>query len=232
MPVAERNVALAVGEIYDIYKLADRNGLAGEGGLLDLQARVVDYPAVCGNSVAGLEQYNVANDELLAVNGDYFPAAQHLGRRRRHLLQSLYRLFGLVLLINAQHGIYNDDKEDDDNIRKALALRYRKHTAYSRRDEQNDYHGVCKLLQKLLYYRILLCRFELIRPVFGKAALGLSLAQAVFAAFELCYNALFFFAIILHLCVLLHIHIDLKHASCIGRCDRNIHISVNKAFTV
>ena len=144
--VAEGNVPLAVGEVYDIYKLADRHGFARQGGLFDLQACIVYYPAVRGNCVARFKQHNVADNELLAVNGDYFPAAQHLGRCRRHLLQGFYRLFGLVLLINAQNSVHNDNEENDDNICKALALRYRKHAAYRRCRKQNDYHGICKLL--------------------------------------------------------------------------------------
>ena len=122
------------------------NGFARESRFLNFHACTFKNTAVGGNCVARFKQHNVADNELLAVNGDYFPAAQHLGRCRRHLLQGFYRLFGLVLLINAQNSVHNDNEENDDNICKALALRYRKHAAYRRCRKQNDYHGICKLL--------------------------------------------------------------------------------------
>ena len=78
---------------------------------------------------------------------------QHLTGGRRHLFQRFDRLFRLALLHDAENGVEQDDRHDDDEFRKGFVP-----ALYPvdddggeidrRRREQDDDHGIDELLQK------------------------------------------------------------------------------------
>ena len=84
------------------------------------------------------------------MDGDYLAVTQNLGGGCGHFLQGLNGLFGLALLIYTKHGVNNNNRKNDDNIGKALALHHCKHTADGGCRQQDDYHGVSQLLKKTL----------------------------------------------------------------------------------
>ena len=150
LAVAEGDVLHLIDKVYRVDELQHGDGFAGQRGFLYLEAGAGEQAAVGGDCVARFEQDDVAGDKLLAVDRDELTVAQHLRGGSGHLLQRLDGFLGLVLLIHAEHGVDDDDGEDDDNVGKALALRDREHAAYRRRDEQDDYHRVCHLAEEAL----------------------------------------------------------------------------------
>ena len=77
-PVAQGDVLLAVGKVDDVNKLADRHGLAGEGGLLYLETCTLEQASVCGDSVAGLQQHHIAHHKILAADDADLAVPKHL----------------------------------------------------------------------------------------------------------------------------------------------------------
>ena len=66
LSVAQGNVLLSA-QGKKLGGLIDRNGLAGEGGLLDLHAGAFNDPAVGRNRISGLQDYDIAGDQILAL---------------------------------------------------------------------------------------------------------------------------------------------------------------------
>ena len=147
-PVAQGDVFLPFGEIDNVNKLGDGHRLAGEGGLLDLQAGALQQAAVRGDRVAGLQQHHVAHHKLLTADDADLAVPQDLGGGGGHLLQSFNGLFRLVLLIYAQDGVDDDHGQDNNYVGKALVLHHGQHAADQRGHQEDDDHGVCHLLQE------------------------------------------------------------------------------------
>ena len=195
LAVAERDVLRLGGKVDDVDELAHRDALAGEGGFLDLHAGACENAAVRRDRVAGLEDHHVANDKILAVDGDHLPVAQHLGCRRRHLLQSFDGLFRLALLVDAEHRVDDDDGENDDDVGKALALNHGENAADRRGDEQNDDHRVAHLLEKPLDERVLLALGQLVFAVGCEALFRLGARETFGCAVHVAQYGFGFFAI-------------------------------------
>ena len=96
--------------------LGHRDGLAGQRRFVHLQLRDLDQPQVGGNLVAGLEQHDVARDQLLGRHLPHFAAAQHGGPRGGKLLQGRQGPVGAPGLHGADGGIEHDDHDDDDRV--------------------------------------------------------------------------------------------------------------------
>ena len=82
--------------------LSTGRALAGEGGLLDLEGRGHQQPAVGGHPVAGLEEHDVARHELGGVDLDGHPVAPHASDVLQHLLQRREARLRLGLLAQAR----------------------------------------------------------------------------------------------------------------------------------
>ena len=104
LAVAEGHIG-AVLEVDDVDELVDGDALAGEGGLLYLEAGAVEYAAVGGNGVARLKVDYVAHHELGAGHDAELAVAHDLAGGGGHGLQGLYGLFRLVFLIDAEHAL-------------------------------------------------------------------------------------------------------------------------------
>ena len=129
------------------------------------------------------------------MDGDHLPVAQHLGRRRRHLLQSFYGLFRLALLVDAEHRVDDDDGENDDDVGKALALNHGENAADRRGDEQNDDHRVAHLLEEPLDERVLLALGQLVFAVGCEALFRLGARETFGCAVHVAQYGFGFFAI-------------------------------------
>ena len=198
LAVAEGDVLRLIDKVYRVDELQHGDGFAGQRGFLYLEAGAGEQAAVGGDCVARFEQDDVAGDKLLAVDRDELTVAQNLRGGSGHLLQRLDGFLGLVLLIHAEHGVDDDDGEDDDNVGKALALHDREHAAYRRRGEQDDYHRVCHLAEEALDQGLLGRLLQLVFAVRFEPLLGFGAAQAVLGAVKLGKDGFLFFAIGFH----------------------------------
>ena len=117
LSVAQRNIA-AVARAENGDNFAHGHALARQRSLLYFKAGALEYAAVRGNSVARLEHNNVADGQLLALDGHDFALAYDLGGRRAHLLKRLDSLFRLALLQDAEHGVYEHNGEDYHGVRR------------------------------------------------------------------------------------------------------------------
>ena len=172
--VAQGNLALA-GDGGDL--LLHRHALAGEGGLLGLQAGALDDAAVGGHGVAGLQDDDVAGDQLVAAEHDHLSVPQHLAGCRRHLLEGLNGLLRLALLVHAQHGVDEHHDQDDEHIREALAGVGGGDAGDRRGHQQNNDHGVAQLLEEALEQGDFLSLGQLVWAILLQPAAGLLACQ-------------------------------------------------------
>ncbi len=104
-------------------RLADRQALTGQRGLLDLERGGDADPAVGGHPVAGLDQHDVAGHELLGVDLDRLAVAAYPGDGLHHLGQRLDALLGLRLLAQPDHRV--EEREPGQHHRRARPPRSR-----------------------------------------------------------------------------------------------------------
>ena len=119
-------------------RLADREALAGERGLLDLEGRGDADPAVGRDPVAGLDQHDVARHQLLGVDLDGLAVPAYPGDGLHHLGQRLDALLGLGLLAQADHRV-EQGQSGQDHRRAHVAGDDQVHDG---RDQQDDLHEV------------------------------------------------------------------------------------------
>ena len=96
--------------------------------------------------------------------------AQHAGGRGGHFLQGLDGLFGLALLVHAQHRVDDHDGQDDDHVGEAFALYHSQYAADGCRRQQDQDHGVHQLVNEALEQGILLALGELVLAAGFQAA--------------------------------------------------------------
>ncbi len=96
--------------------LGHRRGLAGEGGLVDLEAEGGEDPTVGRHPVAGLEQDHVAGHQGLGLDLDGAPVAPDPGRGHEHRAQGVEALLGLGLLHEPEHGVEQQHHGDDRGV--------------------------------------------------------------------------------------------------------------------
>ena len=129
------------------------------------------------------------------MDGDHLPVTQHLGCGGGHLLQGFDGLFRLALLIDAEHGVDDDNGENDDHVGKALALHNGQHAADRRGDEQDDDHRVAHLLEEPLDERVLLALGQLVFAVGREALFRLCARETFGCAVHVAQYGFGFFAI-------------------------------------
>ena len=88
-----------------------RRALTGEGGLVDVERVRLDDPAVGGHVVAGGEQHDVADDDLLGRDRASTPS-----RRTRAVcfvidFERVHRALGLALLAEADDGVQHRQQQ-------------------------------------------------------------------------------------------------------------------------
>ena len=185
LAVAQGDLALVLGQAQRLDHLVDGDALAGEGGLLDLEAGTLQQAAVGGDRVAGFQQHHIARDQLVAVDRDLLAVPQHLAGGGGHGLQRLDGGFGLALLEHAQHGVQQHHDQDDKDLGKALARDEVGHRRDGGRDHQDDEHGVLQLFDEALEQGGLFSVLQLVGAVLFEPGSGLRAAQTVGAGVQL-----------------------------------------------
>jgi hypothetical protein len=123
--------------------LLHRERLAGERGLVALEAEGLDEPRVRGNPIAGLEQQQVAGDQFSRAHPSGRAVAHHRDHRREHLPERIERPLGAVLLDEPEQRAEEHDRQDDPGVHQ-LAERRRQ----ARRREQDHDQRVLELSQQ------------------------------------------------------------------------------------
>ena len=83
--------------------------------------------------------------ERLLLSVAHYPA-----RRGRHRLKSLDRGLRLALLNDAEYGVEQDNGEDYNDLRQALAGHYARHRGNGGGTHKDDQHRVFQLLKEAL----------------------------------------------------------------------------------
>ena len=94
--------------------LLDRDALAGQGALLDLQRGGDDHPAVGRHAVAGVDDDDVAGHDLVGGDLEDVAVAPHLGDRLHHRPEGRRRGLGLALLVVSQPGVEQGQQRQSD----------------------------------------------------------------------------------------------------------------------
>ena len=124
------------------FVFVDRRRLPGQRGLVHPQLGLAHQPQVGGNLVAGLQQHQIAGNQLLGRHGVLVAVAHHLGLGAHHGPQALQRGLGLGLL-NETH-----DRVDDHHTEDHCGVDEFPQTGGDRpRDEQNIDQRMMKLAQ-------------------------------------------------------------------------------------
>ena len=140
--------------------LVHREGFARERGFVALERVGLEQARIGGDPVAGIEQHDVAADEVARADRRVTPIAYDGHRRREHLFERVERALGLVLLQIAEQRAEQHDGEDDGRVHD-LAEGGRQR----RGDEQDDDEGVLELPDEELQPRGRRARRERIRAV-------------------------------------------------------------------
>ena len=145
--VAEPDVALDRLEL-----LGHRHALAGQRRLVGLQVRHLDEAGVRRNLVAGLDQHDVAGDDVMGRDALAIAVANDRGFRRGERHQGADRFLRARLLDEAEHGVEHDDRHDDDRLVGQGALARVLQHPFDHRDhdgdQQDDHQEIFELLQQ------------------------------------------------------------------------------------
>ena len=155
--------------------LADRQALAGQRRLLDLQRRRDADPAVGGHPVARLDEDDVAGHELLGVDLDRLAVAAHPGDGLHHLGQRLDALLRLRLLAQADHRV--EHGQAGQHQRRPDVPGHDQ--VHDRGDQQHDLHEVLVLAHEGLQTGLLLGAGQRVGAVVLQPFGGLGRAQAL-----------------------------------------------------
>ena len=187
----------------DVDEFVHRHALAGQRRFFNLEAGALKQTAVRRDGVARLEQHHIADDEIFALYLHDFAVAQHLRGRRTHLLERLDCLFRLALLVDAEHGVDNDDKQDDEYIGGRFALVDRGHGADGGGGKQDEDHRVRHLHEEPLDERILFGCLQFVFAVRFKALLRLGGGKPPLGGGDLVQHGVFLVCVEFHLRLLL-----------------------------
>ena len=164
-----------VGARHDLDRLRDRQALAGQRGLRDLEGRRFEQAAVRRHEVAGFDRDQVARHELLRSDLVQRAVAQYACLDDHHLLQRGDRRGGLPFLVHAEDGVEQGEEEQDEPGPELL----QRVEAPDRRDEQHDLHRVAVLAHEGLPLRLPLRLGEPVRPVLRAPLRHLGRGQAL-----------------------------------------------------
>ena len=202
LAVAERHFR-AVAQVNDVDELVHRHALTGQRRLLNLEAGTLEEASVRRNGIARFQQHHVADNQVFALDLHDLAVTQNLGGRCAHLLECFDRLFRLALLVNAEHSVNNDDKQDDENIGGRLALVDRGHGADGGGSQQNEDHRVRHLHEEPLDERILFGCLQFVFAVRFKALLRLGGGKPPLGGGDLVQHGVFLVCVEFHLRLLL-----------------------------
>ena len=175
--VHEREVdAIAEGRVRrdGLDLLGDRDALAGQRRLVDLEGRCREQPAVGRDEVAGLDVHDVARDQLLHRELDEPAVAPGLGLDDQHLLEGGDARRCLALLVEAHRGVEQGQADQHDARRDLVG----EEQAQDAGRQQDDLHRVLVLAEEGLPARLLGGLGELVRPERGAPGLRLGGRQA------------------------------------------------------
>ena len=165
--------------------LIDGDRFTGEGGLFDFQRSVLDDTAISGHSVAGFQNDHIAGNQLVGVQADQLAIPQDFTGGGGHGLQRFDGGFGLALLEYAQNGVQQNHGQNDDDFRPFVFTgQHTGQRADTRRNQQDDQHGILQLGQKTLQQSGFFALLQLVGAVLGKASLRLGGGQSLSAHAE------------------------------------------------
>ena len=167
--IAQRRV---VGDGIDL--LGDRDALAGQRRLVDLERGGAEDPRVRGDEVAGLDVDDVAGHQVAHRQLDEIPVATRLGLDDHHLLERGHARGGLALLAEA-HRRVQERQGDEDHAGRDLV---RDEQAQDAGRQQHDLHRVLVLAHEGLPARLLGRLGELVRAVLRPSRFGFGAGQA------------------------------------------------------
>ena len=139
----------------------NRQALAGQRRLGDLERCRLQQPAVRGHDVSGLDRDDVAGNELLCGDLDELPAPEDSRLDDHHLLERGDRRRRLALLVQAENGVEQRQEEQD----QAGAELVQRPDAPDPGDEQDDLHRVAVLTHERAPARLALGGDERVRAV-------------------------------------------------------------------
>jgi len=145
---------------------------AREGGLVDLQVHGLEQPSIGRDTVARLQQHDVAGHQLDRAQLLHVPLAPHAHDRRLHGAQRRQRLLGLVFLEEPQGRVEHDNREDHNRV-FGIADQDRDHGGH----QQHDDHDFGELAEQDLPGRGATFAGEFIRAVLRPAAFDFLGAQ-------------------------------------------------------
>ena len=145
--VAEANI-----RVDGLRLLRHRHALPGQGCLVSLQVCAFDDAGVGGDLVPGLDQHEVAGNDIVGRDPLALAVADHggLGRGKGH--QCPHRLLGPRLLDIAEQGVQHDDRENDDRLVGQGGLARVLQQPFEHRDgdgdQQDDHQEALELLEQ------------------------------------------------------------------------------------
>ena len=195
VPVAQGD--LVVGDD-GVYVLLHRDALAGEGGLLGLDAGALQNAAVGGDRVARLQDHNVAGHQHVAAQQGHLAIPEHLAGGGGHLLEGLNGLFRLALLVHAQDCVDEHHDQNNEYVGEALAGVCGGDARYGGSHQQNDDHGVAQLLNKALEQGDLFPLRQLVGATFGQPVTGFLVGESGLCGPQLLQDLFWGFLVVVH----------------------------------
>ena len=153
--------------------LVHGEGLAGQRGLLHLEARGLDEAQVGGHDVPGLQQHQVAGHQVARRDVQDLSFAQDARVRRAQAAKRRHGAFGAVLLDEPDDGVQDHDDHDGDGV---LRLAHRAGDHRGRQEHQD--HEVGELPGEHQPGRAALAFGELVRSVLREAPPRLAASRA------------------------------------------------------
>ena len=157
--------------------LVHRQGLAGHGRLIRLEAGLPQHPSVGGDVVPGLQQDDVAGHQLTALQPPLQPLPNHPGLGGRELPQGLQGLAGVVLLGHGDHRVEENNEQNNGRVQPVLPAPGEE--GQSGGGQQHQDHGIFQLPQHPPEHPRLFGLLQPVLPVLGQPLLPLLEAQAL-----------------------------------------------------
>ena len=132
-----------IGRVQGLRALADRLGLPGQGGLVDLQVGCRQQAPVRGHAIACLEQDEITGHQLGCFDLADPTVPAHASTDRDHRLERGECALRTVLLIEAERGIQDHDDQDDHGV-----FEIPDRPSQRGREEENDHQDVSELIQE------------------------------------------------------------------------------------
>jgi len=112
LTVAKRNFVT----LQSFGQLRLRLRFTGQRGLDAFERGCCQEPGISRNQVAGFQREDVTSNDSGGGNRSNFPIALYFGLGRSHLFERRDGLFRIELLVKADDGVEDDDREDGDGI--------------------------------------------------------------------------------------------------------------------